>query len=217
MLKKDSTSFFPREDCVAESVLCKLATCKMILERENPLRRDFNNFMKFLKKAGEKMEDFHYFQIQFAGSNELKFRERVYCYELYHQLRNILGDDFRYKLDGEVDKAGHSFYPKLGPKKPDLIVHVPRDMDLNLAVIEVKPVTVEKRIRQLTKDINTLKGFLKEGDYYRAIILLYGNGQDLPKKIVSRVKSLIRNHDKHNQILLLWHRGPGIKIKKVEI
>ena len=118
---------------------------------EDSLKKDFNSFSRCLEKAGEKMEDSHYFQIQFAGSNELKFRERVYCYELYHQLRNILGDEFRYKLDGEVDKEGHPFYPKLGPKKPDLIVHVPHDMDWNLAVIEVKPVTVEKRIQQLTK------------------------------------------------------------------
>lgn len=181
------------------------------------LENDFNTFMNALKKAGEKMEDSHYFQIQFAGSNELKFRERVYCYELYHQLCNILGDEFRYKLDGEVDKEGHPFYPKLGPKKPDLIVHVPRDMDWNLAVIEVKPVTVEKRIRELTKDINTLKGFLEEGGYYRAIILIYGNGQVLPEKIISNVKSLIRNYEKRNKILLVWHRGPGEKPEIVKI
>lgn len=186
-------------------------------QTEDSLRRDFNNFMKCIKKAGEKMEDSHYFQIQFAGSNELKFRERVYCYELYHQLLNILGDEFRYKLDGEVDKEGHPFYPKLGPKKPDLIVHVPRDMDWNLAVIEVKPVTVGKRIGDLKKDIETLKGFLEDGKYYRAIMLVYGNGQALPDKIISKVKSLIGNYKKRKQILLVWHRGPGEKPETVKI
>lgn len=180
--------------------------------------RDFNTFMNSLEKAGEKMDDSHYFQIQFAHSDELKFRERVYCYELYHQLRNILGDDFRYKLDGEVDKEGHPvIHPKLGSKKPDLIVHVPRDMDWNLAVIEVKPVTVTKRIRKLTNDINTLKGFLEVAGYYRAIMLIYGNGQDLPEKIISKVKSLIRNYERRNQILLVWHRGPGQKPEMAEI
>lgn len=184
---------------------------------ENLLNEDFNDFMECFKKTGERMEEVHYFKIKFAGSEELKFRERVYCYELYHQLRNILGDEFEYKLDGEVDKIGHLFYQETGPKKPDLIVHVPGDMDRNLVVIEVKPVTVAARITELEEDIKTLKGFLEEGNYYRAIMLVYSNGQDLPEKILSKVKSLIKNYEKRGQILLVWHRGPGQKLKKVEI
>lgn len=184
---------------------------------EDLMNEDFNYFMECFKKAGERMEDAHYFKIKFARSEELKFRERVYCYELYHQLRNALGDEFEYKLDGEVDKIGHLFYQETGPKKPDLIVHVPGDMDRNLVVIEVKPVTVVTRITELEEDIKTLKGFLKEGKYYRAIMLIYGNGQELPKKIVSEVKSLIMNYEKCNQILLVWHSGLGHKPETVKI
>lgn len=185
---------------------------------ENSLIRDFNYFMSCLEEAGERMRDSHYFQIKFADSNELKFRERVYCYELYHQLRNTLRNNFRYKLDGEVDKEGHPIiYPELGSKKPDLILHVPGKMKWNLVVIEVKPVTVAKRIIRLTNDIKTLKGFLEKGKYYRAIMLVYGNGQDLSEKIISKVQSLVRNYEKRNQILLVWHRGPGQKPKRVEI
>lgn len=177
-------------------------------------RRDFDYFRKCFEKAGEKMKDPHYFKIRFAGSDELKFRERVYCYELYHQLRNILGDNFHYKLDGEVDKNGHLYFHELGPKKPDLIIHVPGDMDRNLVVIEVKPVAVANRIRNLAKDIETLKVFLEKGNYYRAIMLVYGNGQDLPVKIISMMENLIRNYEGRNKILLVWHRGPR---KKPEI
>src|SRR4030043_1988755 len=99
--------------------------------------KDFECFMQCLMKAGEKIEP-HYFQIPTAGSDELIYRERVYCYELYHQLRIALGDDFSYKLDGEVDKAGHLSIR--GGKKPDFIVHIPDEMDRNLVVIEVKPI-----------------------------------------------------------------------------
>lgn len=185
---------------------------------EDLFKRDFNKFMKDLEKAGEKMEDAHYFQISFAGSTDIKFRERVYCYELYHQLRNILGDKFRYKLNGELDKEGHpTIYPKLGSKKPDLTVHVPGVMDLNLVVIEVKPISVENRIGELTKDISTLKGFIEVAGYYRAIMLVYGNGKCLPEKIISEVKTLTRNYERRNQILLVWHRGPGQKTETVKI
>ncbi len=184
---------------------------------EDLMNEDFNDFMECFKKAGERMKDAHYFKIKFAGSEELKFRERVYCYELYHHLRNALGDEFEYKLDGEVDKIGHLFYQETGPKKPDLIVHVPGDMDRNLVVIEVKPVTVVTRITKLEEDIKTLKGFLKEGNYYRAIMLIYGNGQVLPEKIITKVKSLIRHYEKRNKILLVWHRGPSQKPETVKI
>ena len=68
--------------------------------------QDFQQFLKFLMKAMQNI-DSHYFQLRFASNDELKYRERVYCYELYHQLRLLLGDDFPYKLDGELDKKSH--------------------------------------------------------------------------------------------------------------
>ena len=52
-------------------------------------KSDFDCFMKCLREAGKRM-DAHYFQLPVAGSEEPVFRERVYCYELYHQLRNVL-------------------------------------------------------------------------------------------------------------------------------
>jgi hypothetical protein len=167
--------------------------------------KDFEHFMQCLMEAGEKIES-HYFQIPTAVSGELKYRERVYCYELYHQLRISLGDDFPYKLDGEVDKEGHPIiHPILGPKKPDLIVHKAGKMNRNLAVIEVKPINVKKR--GLEKDITTLKGFLEEARYYRAIMLIYGDGESRGN-IIQTAKNLIGDE---SRILLMWHRESGMK------
>ncbi len=174
------------------------------------MEKDFDYFMRCLMKAGAKIEH-HYFQLPVAGSEEPMIRERVYCYELYHQLRNALGDDFPYKLDGEVDKEGHPIIrPKLGPKKPDFIVHVPRKMNQNLVVIEVKPVTVKNRINELRKDLKTLRRFIDRARYYRAIMFVYGNGKhDLPESIRSEMESLQEKYG--DRILLVWHRRPREK------
>jgi hypothetical protein len=102
------------------------------------MENEFKHFMRCLEEAGRRI-DRHYFQLDVAGSEESIYRERVYCYELYHRLRYVLGDSFPYKLDGEVDKEGHPIIrPRLGPKKSDFIVHVPGKMNRNLIIIEVK-------------------------------------------------------------------------------
>jgi len=160
-------------------------------------------FMEGLRKAGKRMNDPHYFQLPVASKERGRkvFRERVYCYELYHQLRIILGDSFPHKLHGEVDKAGHEFIP--GAKKPDFIVHDPGNMENNLVVIEVKH--IRTGMSELKDDLETLRLFLSEG-YYRAILLVYGDDeQGLPNTIQSEVvKASKRCGDR---ILLVWHRG----------
>jgi len=169
------------------------------------MENDFKQFVECLKKTGRRI-DGHYFQLDVAGSEESIYRERVYCYELYHQIRCVIGDSFPYKLDGEVDKGGHPIIqPELGRKKPDFIVHVPRKMNRNLVVIEVKPVTVKSTMDKLREDLKTLKGFLNKAKYYRAIMLIYGDGKsDLPNEIPDEVKKF-----REGRVLLVWHQGPG--------
>jgi hypothetical protein len=84
--------------------------------RLNMIEQDFKYFLECLIKATRKM-DSHYFQLPVAQGDEPIYRERVYCYELYHQLRCILENNFPYKLHGEVDKGGHPVIR--GFKKPD--------------------------------------------------------------------------------------------------
>jgi hypothetical protein len=177
------------------------------LERERG-QEDFRRFVEGFKEAGKKMVDPHYFQLPIAGEENPAFRERVYCYELYHHLRNVLGDAFPYKLDGEVDKNGH---PRIsGKKKPDFIVHIPGEMDYNLVVIEVKPVTVNEH--DLEYDLRKLVWLLDKGKYFRAIMLIFGNGKSqLSDRIKSRVAELSKKWK--DRILLAWHRGSGEKVE----
>lgn len=182
------------------------------MQRQN----NFEYFMACLKKAAKRIDQ-HYFKPSRAGSDERIYRERVYCYELYHQLRCILGDTFPYKLDGEVDKQKHSIIHKLlGPKKPDFIFHVPGEMDRNLVVVEVKPITVNiDGPGGLREDLEKLRGFLNVG-YSHAIMLVYGNGEQ--SRLLEKIKSVVEefNEEPETPILLVWHPEPGKEPEEIK-
>ena len=159
----------------------------------------FQRFLKCLMKAIQNI-DAHYFQLTVARNDELIYRERVYCYELYHQLRLLLGDDFPYKLDGELDKKSLRIIS--GEEKPDFVIHVPGEMEQNLVVMEVKTlVAVKGDINKLRNDFGKLERFISEAKYYRAIMLIYGNvNGNLPQNIKQEIESI---QDK--KIITLWH------------
>lgn len=114
-----------------------------------------------------------YFRLEIAGGDPI-YRERVYCYELYHQMRSRWPDGTRYYLNGEVDKAAHPILSELGISlsKPDLLVHQPGYMEGNHAVIEVKHSAATAY--GLKKDLRTLSAFVSKVGYQRAILLIYG-------------------------------------------
>ena len=170
------------------------------------LALDFQKFVECLKEAAAKMEE-HYFRLPVAGAQKPMIRERVYCYELYHQLRLALPDDFPYKLHGEVDKISHpNLERSLGSaRKPDFIVHVP-GTGYNLVVIEVKPV-VPNNIAGIREDLKILQRFLEVANYYRAIMLLYGDGRNaLRERVVSELNRLCG--ESTGRMLLVWHKSP---------
>lgn len=126
--------------------------------------RDLAVFLEALKKATSQVDQ-HYFQLPVAGQEAPIYRERVYCYELYHQLRVALPEDFPYSLAGEVDKSGHSIIrtPPLDRRKPDFLVHSAGNMESNLLAVEVKPGTAKSC--DMKKDIETLISCLKQANY----------------------------------------------------
>ena len=113
-----------------------------------------------------------YFLLPVVWSPDI-YRERVYCYELYHQLRRRWPDDCRYRLNGEIDKRGHPYFREDDwAPKPDLLVHVPGSHD-NYAVIEVKTAN-NLRNQEVLKDIDTLARFTQDVGYVRGIHLVFG-------------------------------------------
>lgn len=114
-----------------------------------------------------------YFHLPVHGGGPV-YRERVYCYELYHQMRLRWPNEGPFRLNGEVDKAAHPILSQRGAShaKPDLLVHGPGDMGLNHAIIEVKSLRASGD--GIEKDLNTLSLFRRAVGYERAIYLIYG-------------------------------------------
>jgi hypothetical protein len=158
-------------------------------------------FLQLLSAATAAIQQ-HYFQLPVAGQEDPIYRERVYCYELYHQLRELLeGDPLfdRYALCGEVDKSGH---PIIRRHVPDFVLHVPKTMDSNLVVIEVKPINAE--LSGFRKDLETLAYFTSDAVGYQCgIELVYGDGA---------LENFMGEFPKDNpKLRLLWHKSPGTK------
>jgi hypothetical protein len=128
---------------------------------------------------------------------ESAWRERAYCYELYHQLRLQLGDAFPYTLHGEIDKRGHNLITQFFDKdpNPDFVVHIPGGMD-NLAVIEVKP-TSQANTDKARYDLSKLQTFVESVEYVHGIFLVFGPSGKPNVKIP------------HERISVLWHREVG--------
>ena len=182
------------------------------------MNTDYKDFVYCLKTATSEIEE-EYFLLPIDGSPTPVYRERVYCYELYHQLRMAWGENRRFTINGEVDKSGH---PKMRGKhisraKPDLLIHTPGSMDGNFTVIEVKSINASNAA--ILADLQKLSVFVVEGNYKHAIYLVYGGNEN---KIKSFIKSIFLIVDKFAidlpDIELFWHSEPGCganKIKKI--
>jgi hypothetical protein len=118
-----------------------------------------------------------YYSMPIDGSTPI-YRERVYCYELYHQMRCLWGD-CPYTLGGEVDKKGHALLSSLGITGgiPDLLIHGPGNMKHNLAIIEVKASGLQRGMisdELIKADVAKLVDFVVKARYRHALFLVFG-------------------------------------------
>ena len=146
-----------------------------------------DSFTDILKRATREIPE-EYFKLPIYGGNNADiYRERVYCYELYHQLRNIWPTDKQYRLCGEIDKRAHPTFSE-ATETPDFLIHRPGYID-NYAIIEVKPSNF--RPEKLKKDFKTIYKFMNSpnSNYSRGICLIYGNNNQVVEKIERAVQS----------------------------
>lgn len=174
------------------------------------------NIEQLIADATEHIKQ-NYFQLPIDGQEDPIYRERVYCYELYHQLRSRWPVNTNYELSGEVDKSGHPLIRNnnLDRVKPDLLVHIPGDMRGNYTIIEVKPITANHD--GIAKDLSTLTAFRRHADYEKAIYLFYGSGDIEP---VLAMADELQFQDRENKIDLnliefWWHQEIGIPAIRV--
>lgn len=123
--------------------------------------------LEALLQATKSISD-SYFLLPIAGCDRPIKRERVYCYELYHQLRIVL-DCAPLMLMGEPDKSGHPKFFKKGIN-PDFILHIPGEHTQNNTVIEVECVVNDEH---LYKDFKNFK-IMRDQGYKEIILLLVG-------------------------------------------
>jgi len=144
-----------------------------------------------------------FFYLPIDGGDPI-YRERVYSYELYHQLRKRWRDDSPWTLNGEVDKRAHPILSKTMTKGwcPDLLVHQPGLMKGNHAVIEIKHSDASDG--DLQADLTKLEEFIQLAGYQRALLLVYGHDAE------EKVKQVIASSNIGVEGIEFWaHEAPG--------
>lgn len=132
-----------------------------------------------------------YFNFPVAGMDYTIQRERVYCSELYYQIRSRIAK-INYTVNSEPNKINHPYIEEYcGPIDPDLIIHRPGSMSSedNLAVIEVKRSTGDLT-GGIIKDIETINCMTTiPNGYFGGIIIIYGELTKLIRKnLINRIK-----------------------------
>lgn len=142
------------------------------------------------------------------------FRERVYCYELYHQMRCIWPSGTEYVLNGELDKRAHPSLKKLSFKHtPDLLIHTPGNMAGNNIIIEIK---CQIKTNGIIKDIQTIEKFIRDANYKRGIYLVYGPASD--DKNIDKIISLYKSEKISSKIELWVHPKTSTSaVKKITL
>jgi len=161
-----------------------------------------------------------FIQLPVAGAEEQKYRERVYCYELYHRWRCHWPEGFPFSLSGEVDKAGHSLIRE--SPKPDFLVHIPGQMT-NLLIMEIKPKNADDT--KMADDLVKLTHFrrdLKDRDnnpanYYEAYFWVYGLPIAEWLQLRSKIKKASDGKDvDYSLIKCFIHEQAGTKASQVD-
>ena len=172
---------------------------------------DLDGFLDLLCAAAAAVGE-RYFQLPVAGAEDTQYRERVYSYELYHQLRSRWPQALhRYDLGGEVDKGGHRLVRGNGldRAKPDLIVHVPGSMESNLAVVEIKAWLPDQN--EVAVDLKKLSAFVEHAGYAGGVYLVYGSRGADPDALLDRCRAACENATipMPDSVRLLLHSSAG--------
>lgn len=149
-------------------------------------------------------------------------RERVFCYELYHQVRLRMQPDQLLSLHGEVDKRGHRDFEQQHRKNPDFVFHVPGTHEFNTLVIELKGTLDYDRVQERPShrvaasgqrrrrpqstaigDIQNLLVFVNRYRYRAGVFILYNHTFDELNGIIGYRLRALREQPGADQIYLL--------------
>lgn len=147
--------------------------CSCLVQEVNMPRE----YINLLKRALAQIEP-EYFKLATTYRRKGIVRERIFCYELYHQMRLLMPINHRLllhnelTLHGEIDKSGHRDFAKQDQANPDFVFHAPGTHAANTLVIEVKGRITRKGI---LKDFQTLLAFIGNYGYQAGAFVLYNH------------------------------------------
>lgn len=140
-------------------------------------------------------------------------RERVFAYELYHQIR-MIENDSELILHGEIDKRGHVDFPAVEQRNPDFIFHVPGEYNCKSVVVELK-VDLNGGIE---KDFETLDMFIKNYSYSYGIFIICNHSEEKVKKFIERIDvEKIENKDKIHILIKESAEKEGVQLQLSKI
>lgn len=180
----------------------------------------FDIFYPALLDAISKI-DKQYYKVKLAYFNQTIYRENVYCYELYHQLRLLLGNEFPFLLSGELDKASH---PDIADRclefKSEFLIHQPGKLDQDSFISIMNVCSLASAFRMPEKLIENLNKMVcstnLQGGYYRGIMLIYGDDSfDIDRGIYDIYKNYCRGS--YDKIILLYHNSINSKPVKIDV
>lgn len=143
-----------------------------------------------IKKALSQVDQSYFYLLTTYSQNGIR-RERVFCYELYHQMRLLMAQANAQLLPvihGEIDKRGHADFGQ-NQVNPDFVFHTPGTHDNNTLVIEVKGQLDHDDIE---KDFKTLLSFVHDHHYQAGVFILYGHSFEelIQNRVGNKLKAL---------------------------
>jgi hypothetical protein len=183
------------------------------------MEEHYDSLLNVLCSSMESVEE-KFIKFEVACIDDPIQRERAYCYELYHQIRNrheqLTGG---YTVNPEPNKKNHPIIEDhCGPVDPDFIVHNNGKMGAkdNLAVIEVKTSNGDLTTG-INKDIDTINCMTSiENGYFGGIIIVYGELTELRKKnLEKRIKDTISENI--NKMTLVLQNAPNEEALRITI
>ena len=168
--------------------------------------------LEMFKEAIERV-DKKYFYFPIASKNKentVIYRERVYCYELYHQLRTLQENSYinlnkQVDINCEPNKRGHDWIAN--GCNPDFIFHKAGKMNGNYLVVEVKNnlnislINSCEKIEGVYKDFTNLCKFVKKYKYQKGCFYLYGQGENKKDKIKKIINLVLQNNNYDDSVL----------------
>ena len=172
-----------------------------------------SKYIDVLKKSLSKVEK-KYFKLTTTYELHGIVRERVFCYELYHQIRKHLGENDILSLNGEIDKRGNIDFEKNDQKNPDFVFHVQGENKRNTLVVEVKGKIIRPSIQ---KDFRTLLLFVEKYNYTSGAFVLYNhNLKEFMDKMNGKMEEF-RTHDDVSKINILCQNNSGAECESAQL